>query len=160
MKNKVFVLLAIVAALPAWSADAPPAAPPTPEQIVQQFRDDLQSQRADVMAKGLTLTADQAAKFWPLYEQYQKEQSVIVDAQLTAIQKYAATYSTLSDADALAYVKALLDRDSKILQLRMSWLEKFQKVVPVKIASRAIQIERRLGLVTQIKLSQQVALIK
>jgi hypothetical protein len=26
---------------------------------------DLQAKRADIMAKGLTLTAEQAAKFWP-----------------------------------------------------------------------------------------------
>ena len=36
------------------------------------------------MAKNLTLTAEQAAKFWPAYSQFQAEQTVIVDQQLEA----------------------------------------------------------------------------
>jgi len=164
MKNKALVLIAMAAVVPALAADAPPpaAAPaaPTQDQMVEQFRSDLQSQRADIVAKGLTLTSDQAAKFWPVYEQFQKEQNAIVDEQLKAIQKYAASAATLTDADALAYVKALLDRDAKMQQLRATYLEKFQKVVPAKTAARAIHLERRLGLVTQIKLSQQIPLVR
>ena len=29
------------------------------------------------MAKNMTLTADQAAKFWPMYDQFQKEQGAM-----------------------------------------------------------------------------------
>lgn len=58
------------------------------------------------MAKNLTLSADEAAKFWPLYQQIQKDQTAIVDAQLAATQKYAVNFRTLRDTDALAYIKA------------------------------------------------------
>ena len=54
------------------------------------------------MAKNLTLSADQAAKFWPVFENYQKEQNLIMDAQLKGIQKYVEGYKTLDDAGALA----------------------------------------------------------
>ena len=112
------------------------------------------------MAKGLTLTADQAAKFWPLFETFQKEQSAIVDGQIKATQKYGDNYAALSDADALAYINALLERDAKMHDLRVKWLAKFQTVVPTKIAARAIQLDRRLGQVTQVKLSSQIPLIR
>jgi Spy/CpxP family protein refolding chaperone len=160
MNNKVFVLIAMAVMIPVWAADAPSPAEPTADQVVEQFRTDLQSQHADIMAKGLTLTSDQAAKFWPLYEQFQKEQTAIVDEQLKAIQKYSANVATLTDADALAYVKALLERDAKMQQLRVTWLAKFQTVVPVKTAARAIHIERRLGLVTQLKLASKIPLVQ
>ena len=167
MNKRVLALIAIVAAAPAWSADAPvatkasvSAAPaPTPEQVVEQFRSDLLAQRADVVAKGLKLSAEQAAKFWPLYETFQKEQGAIVDEQMKATQKYAEGFATLTDADALAYVNALLQRDQKMHDLRVKWVGKFQTVVPPRVAARAIQIERRLGLVTQVKLSSQIPLI-
>ena len=54
------------------------------------------------MAKNLTLTAEQAAKFWPVFDAYQKEQNVIIDAQLKDIQKYVSNYETMDDAGALA----------------------------------------------------------
>jgi hypothetical protein len=118
------------------------------------------AQRADVMAKGMTLTAEQAAKFWPLFEIFQKEQSAIVDGQLKATKKYADSRESLSDADALSYINALLERDAKLHDLRLKWLGKFQTVVPTKVAARAIQLDRRLGQVTQVKLSSQIPLIR
>jgi len=73
--------------------------------------------------------------------------------------KYRDTYKTLSDADALAYANSLLTRDQKIHDLRVKYLAKFQTVVPTRVAARAIQIDRRLGLVAQVKVSSQVPLI-
>jgi Spy/CpxP family protein refolding chaperone len=169
MKMSLLGLMALSLAAPAFSADPPatmqPAthtstAPPlTEEQIIANFRTDLMSKRADIMAKGLTLSADQAAKFWPQFEQYQKEQDVIVTEQIGAIKAYADHYTALTDAEAIAYVKATLDRDQKMLNLRLQWLEKFQKVVPMKVAARAIQLDRRLSNVAQIQLSQQIPLV-
>ena len=126
---------------------------------MQQFRDDLQAAAADVMAKGLTLNAEQAAKFWPMFDAFQKEQKAIIDEQLTSLVKYRDTYKTLSDADALAYANSLLERDQKIHDLRVKYLAKFQTVVPTRVAARAIQLDRRLGLVAQVKVSSQVPLI-
>ena len=163
MKMDLLAIVALSIALPAWSADAPSSGgtpPPNAEQIVADFRNDLQAKSADVMAKSLTLSADQASKFWPLFEQYQSEQSAIVDAQTKATQKYAEKYRTLTDSEALSYVNALLERDQKIHDLRIKWLAKFQTVVPPITAARAIQVERRLGLVTQIGLSSQIPLVR
>jgi Spy/CpxP family protein refolding chaperone len=162
MRTGLLVLFALSFALPTWSADEPAAgtnAEPTAEQIVADFRDDLHAKSADIMAKTLKLTAEEAAKFWPLYQKYQSEQSAIVDGQTKATQKYAEHYTKLADADALAYVNALLERDQKMHDLRIKWLAKFQTVVPPVTAARAIQVERRLGLVTQIGISSQVPLV-
>jgi hypothetical protein len=165
MNSKILALIAIVA-VPAWSAEptttpvSAPAAAQSPEQVVEGFRKDLQAKRADVMAKGLTLTSEQAAKFWPLYETYQKEQSTIVDGQLKATQKYGEHFKSLSDADALEYVNALLTQDEKMYHLRVKWLTKFQQAVPPKVAARAIQLDRRLGGVTQVGLSSQIPLVE
>jgi Spy/CpxP family protein refolding chaperone len=162
MNKNLLAVLASFAMASAWSADTPAPKPtqPTTDQMIDQFRSDLQAKSADVMAKGLTLTADQAAKFWPMFEQFQKEQGALVDAQLKATQKYAASFQTLGDADAVAFINALLDRDLKMQQLRVAWLKKFQGVVPTKIAARAIQIDRRLGNVAQVGISSQVPLIQ
>ena len=166
LKSIVFAIsfAAAVTFTPAWAAEStaasPAAAPkPTPDEIVTQFRNDLQAVRADVVAKQITLTADQASKFWPLFNQFQSEQNAIIDAQLKATQAYSASYSKLTDADSVAYVSALLERDAKIQALRASWLTKFQSVVPAGTAARVIQIDRRLGLVAQLKLSSQIPLV-
>jgi Spy/CpxP family protein refolding chaperone len=111
------------------------------------------------MAKGLTLTADQAAKFWPMFESFQNEQKAIIDEQLHSVANYQQTYRQMTNEDALAYASSLLARDQKIHDLRVKYLAKFQQVVPTRIAARAIQLDRRLGLVGQVKISSQVPLI-
>ena len=161
-RKSIVTLLALVCAAPLWAADTPDstsAAQPTTEQVMQQFRDDLQAAAADVMAKGLTLNAEQAAKFWPMFDAFQKEQKAIIDGQLKSLVTYRDTYKTMSDADALAYANSLLERDQKIHDLRVRYLAKFQTVVPTRVAARAIQLDRRLGLVAQVKVSSQVPLI-
>jgi phage terminase large subunit-like protein len=124
------------------------------------YRKDLQGERADIMAKNLTLTAEQAAKFWPEYAKFQAEQSAILDEQLKGIQQYVAGYTKLDDATALTLVKANLARDAQMQTLRTKWLAEFQKIVPTRIAARVIQIDRRLGLAHQLSMSAQIPLIE
>jgi Spy/CpxP family protein refolding chaperone len=162
-KKSMVLLLSLLCWAPAWSADAPAAASaapsPTPEQVMEQFRNDMQAAAADVMAKGLTLTAEQAAKFWPMFEAFQKEQKAIIDEQLNSLLRYRDTYTKMTDAEALAYGNSLLRRDQKIHDLRVKYLTKFQEVVPPRVAARAIQLDRRLGNVAQVKISSQIPLI-
>ena len=131
----------------------------TEEDVLKAGREDLQRSRADVMAKNLTLTAEQAAKFWPAFEAYQKEQNAIIDEHLKRIQAYADSYKTLDDAAALAFINAHFDRDEKMDALRRKWLAEFQKVVPTRVAVRAIQIDRRLSMLAQAALSSQIPLV-
>ena len=128
------------------------------EDVIQAMRLDLQSARADILAKNMSLTADQAAKFWPVFNAYQKEQNALIDEQLKGIQKYVDSYDTLDDATALSLMKAHLDRDAKMNALRVKWLGEFQKVLPPKLAVRAMQIDRRLSLAAQMEVASQIPL--
>ena len=89
--------------IPAWALE-PESEKVDVDKAFNDMRTDLQAKRADVMAKNISLSAEQAAKFWPLFEQYQKEQNKIIDAQFQGIKKYAQNYEKLSDKDALEFV--------------------------------------------------------
>ena len=140
-------------------AQAPAAkAAPSIEDTLKVLRSDMQGSKADLMAKNLTLTAEQAAKFWPVFEAYQKEQNPIMDEQLKGIQKYADSVQTLDDAAALALMNAHLERDAKITALRVKWLAEFQKALPARLAVRAMQIDRRLSLIQQLQITTLIPL--
>ena len=131
---------------------------PSLEDILKMVRTDLQSNRADIIAKNLTLTSEQAAKFWPMFDTYQKEQNAIMDEQMKGIQRYVDGYNTLDDAAALALMQAHLQRDTQMDALRLKWLPEFQKVLPTKLVVRMMQIDRRLSLVHQIEFSSRIPL--
>lgn len=157
--------LALLAPLTALAAE-PQGQSPLPatdaanaDAALAKFRDDMQATRADVMAKGLTLSADEAARFWPMFKEYQKEQNVIIDAQIEAVKKYADRYQALTATDAVAYVKSLLERDQKMNALRIKWLTRFQSGVSGNTAARAIQLDRRLSQLAQAQLSAEIPLV-
>jgi Spy/CpxP family protein refolding chaperone len=133
-------------------------APASVDELLVAVRDDLQGNRSDVMAKNLTLSAAQAAKFWPVYEAYQKRQNVIMDDHLKGVQRFIENFESLDDAGALALIKAHLDRDAQMTSLRQKWLGEFQKVLGAKLAVRALQIDRRLSLAYQLEMSTKIPL--
>jgi len=141
-------------------AATPAATPADTAEALEELRGDLQAKRADVMAKNISLSADQAAKFWPLYEKYQAEQNAIIDAQLKGVKAYADKYDHLDDAGALAFIDTLMKRDEAMVALRRKWLPEFQKVVPTTTAVRVIQIDRRLSQAMQVVLSSQLPLVR
>ena len=129
------------------------------EDVLLAVREDLQNDRVRTMEKNLALTSDEAAKFWPLFSAYQKDQNAVMDDQLKGIQRYIEKFDSLDDAGALELIKAHLDRDAKMLALRQKWLGEFQKVVGTKLAARAIQIDRRLSLAQQMRLCAKIPLV-
>jgi hypothetical protein len=153
-----FVVASAQAQAPPQQASTTAASTPTVDAVLKSVRADLQSSRADIMAKNLTLNAGQAAKFWPVFNAYQKEQNAIIDDQLKGIQKYVDSYETMDDAAALSLMKAHLQRDAKMNALRQKWLGEFQKVLPTKLAVRAMQIDRRLSLAAQMEIASQIPL--
>src|SRR3954470_3381686 len=128
------------------------------DEVLKVVRADLQGDRADIMAKNLTLTSEQAAKFWPIFEAYQKEQNVIMDDQLRGIQRYIETADTLDDAGALSLINAHFDRDARMNALRQKWFGEFQKVLGPKLAVRVMQIDRRLSLAHQLYFASKIPL--
>jgi hypothetical protein len=135
-------------------------APMSVDEVLKTMRSDLQASRADIIAKNVSLTSEQAAKFWPVFEKYQKEQNAIMDAQLQGLKKYAEGYEKLDDAGALALMKTHLEQDQKMVALRVSYLGEFQKVLPAKLAARVMQIDRRLSLAHQMEFASQIPLIE
>jgi len=146
----------------AWTAaqHAQPVSTPRTaiDEVLKAVRSDLQGERADIMAKNLTLTSEQAAKFWPLYEAYQKEQNVIMDDQLRGIQRFIESFDSLDDQAALGLINAHFDRDERMTALRKKWLAEFQKALNTKLAVRMMQIDRRLSLAHQIMFTSKIPL--
>ena len=144
----------------AQQAQPASAKPSGVDDMLAAVRSDLMATRADTMAKNLTMTAEQAAKFWPVYDAYQKEQSAINEDHLKGVERYIEAFDTLDDAGALALLKAHLDRDERMAALRQKALVDFQRVVGTKVAARAIQIDRRLSLVHQLEIVSKIPLIR
>jgi len=48
----------------------------------------------------MNLTPDQASKFWPVYDAYEKKMDSVEDRHVKELKDFAAKYDSLTDADA------------------------------------------------------------
>jgi len=160
MRTIAGVTILLLVLSPSWhgTAQQPTQGYASVDEVLQAVRADLQEKRSDVLAKNLVLTSEQAGKFWPVYDRYQKEQDAIMDQQLRGIQTFVESFDRMSDADALALMETHLRRDSEMSALRQRWLPEFQRVLPTKLAVRAMQIDRRLSLMHQTEFATRIPL--
>ena len=78
------------------------------------MRSDVRENRKKLTAANMTLTPDEASKFWPIYDQYIQETIKINDERWALIQKYAANYSTMTDELAQQYIMQSNDVDQRL----------------------------------------------
>jgi hypothetical protein len=154
----IVVLCLFSASAIAWQTRPPQPTQTSMEDLLQAVRGDLINSHADILAKNMTLTSDQAARFWPIFATYQQEQAAILDSQLKGIQEFIEKFDAMNDAAAMTLIKAHFGRDAEMVSLREKWLGEFQKVLGTKLAVRAMQIDRRVSLAQQLQLTSKIPL--
>ncbi|HEY7352793.1 MAG TPA: hypothetical protein VH596_08500 [Terriglobales bacterium] len=129
------------------------------DKDIQLLREDIRSQKKQIVAANMTLTDAEAVKFWPVYDQYTAQMQKVNDKRLTIIKDYAAGYPNFTDAQAQNLVNRWLAADEEAMQMRMQFMPTVEKVLPGKKAALFFQIERRLDILMNVQLSSEVPLV-
>ena len=129
------------------------------DQDIEMLRADLRATRKQIMAENMTLTADEATKFWPIFDQYRQAAIKPNDARWALIKEYAANYNTMTDAQAQDYMKRANAVDEQLLALRMRYVPIFEKVISAKKTALCYQIDRRIDLMINLQLSAQIPMV-
>src|SRR5271154_7581792 len=115
MKKRIAVwlpLFMLLATSPVALAQVTPKAPATKspaakspgtatqKQNIQAYidlmRTNVRDQKAEIMGSVMELNAADAAKFWPIYSEYDAELSKVNDLRIANIKEYAANYSQMT----------------------------------------------------------------
>jgi len=130
------------------------------DQDIQLLRQDLRSQKKQLVAANLKLTDTEATKIWPIYDQYVAELTKVNNDKYAAVKEYANNYGTLTDAQALDLTKRLLAVDNAVAQLRMKYVPIVNGVLPGVKTATFFQIDRRLTMLIDIQLASSLPLIQ
>jgi len=158
------MILAMALALPlaafAQQQQQPSSTPTVSDQDIQMLRQDLRSQKKQLVAANLQLSDAEATKFWPVYDAYTVETTKLGDTREALIKEYAQTYDTMTDAQAKSLVKRWGAVDQQYVNLRVQWMPKFEVVLPGKKAALFYQIDRRIGLLIDLQLASVIPVVK
>jgi hypothetical protein len=130
------------------------------DQDIALMRQDIRSEKKQLVAANLTLTDTEATKFWPLYDQYTAELSKINDGKYAVIKEYATNWGSITDDQALSLIKRSLAVDETVAQLRLKYVPIFGQVLPGKKVATFFQIDRRLSNIIDLQLASQIPLVQ
>ena len=129
-------------------------------QDLDLLRQDLRSQRKQLIAANLKLTDTEATKFWPVYDQYMTELIAINDKKFGLIQEYADSWGKLTNDQSLLFARNWLDMDIAIAQLRQKYVPMVAKVLDGRKTATFFQLDRRIAMMMELQVSSQMPLVQ
>src|SRR5262245_21963019 len=151
------ILLAVLGnfAVPGWTQD-------TPANNLEVIHEKLKADKKVIVTKYMELTEWEAQKFWPVYDEYQKDLQKLNERLASLLQSYAAEYrnNSLSDEKAKKLLDEWLALDKDEASHRKSYAGKVLKVLPAKKAARYLQIENEFRVLLKYDLAATVPLVQ
>jgi hypothetical protein len=123
------------------------------------LRSDVRQQKAEMVGAVMQLSAADAAKFWPIYNEYDAQLNKLNDLRVANIQEYANNYDQMTDekADELIH-KALAFRKQRS-ELLATYYERVKKELGGITAARFIQVEDQLLLIIDLQIDSALPVV-
>ena len=75
------------------------------EEYIKLLREDVSSEKAKLLGQVMQFDAEDAAKFWPIYRDYDAELRKVNDLRVANILEYSRSYTNMTDAKADELIK-------------------------------------------------------
>ena len=129
-------------------------------QDLDLLRKDLRAMRKKLIAENLRLTEAEAAKFWPVYDEYVKELIAINDKKFAVIKDYADNWGKMTSDQSLLFIRKWLDFDIATNQLRQKYVPIVSKVLDGHKTATFFQLDRRIAMMIELQVSSQMPLVQ
>ena len=153
-------VLMLAAMLHAQEAARTPSEETNIKQYVKLLRQDLKKGKVAVLTEMMALTPDEASKFWPVYNEYDKELTRLGDERLALIRTYAENYGTMTDQKVSEIARKALDQEAQRTELKKRYFERFSKAISPKTAGRFLQIENQLLMIIDLQVASSLPIVE
>ena len=107
----------------------------------------------------LKLNEDEAALFWPVYEEFTMDRGELSKKRIALITKYTDEYNTITAEQIDELVGESFANRAAIEKLHKSYYKKFKKAVGAKRAAQFVQYERFVDNAINTELNNNLPLI-
>jgi hypothetical protein len=129
------------------------------QALIDAARKDLRTEKQSLLDQAMGLDAGDKAKFWGIYQGFQKELDAIWDVRLANVKKYADTYQTMNDTVANDLAVSALKNEAQLTALKQKYYGQFKAAMGAKIAARWLQAETTINNLAMLQLLSQVPLL-
>ena len=129
------------------------------EPAIKELRDAVGKDRRDIVKANMLLTNSEAARFWPIYDEYRAEIHKLGDRRVKLITDYAANRNAMSEDEALRLLKEAIDIDKEKLDVQGDYVKKFNKELSARTTARFFHIEQKLDAIGDAARAAKIPLI-
>lgn len=131
----------------------------TQEDYMKLMRSDLRREKSAIVDQAMGLNSSQKAKFYAIYQNYEKELSAIFDKRVATIKKYAENYPNVPDATADQLVVDAMANLNARSELWKKYHAQVKAALGSKVAARFLQVENTLAQMIDLQLSAEIPLM-
>jgi len=132
--------------------------PRVTDEDIALLRQDIRSMKMQVIGQNMSLSDTETQKFWPIYKHYADDLHDLNNSKYELLKQYAETWSTMTDQDALIYVRHWMEVDAEAQALRLKYVPAVTQALPGKKAATFFQLDRRLSMIVDLQLFSQIPL--
>lgn len=129
------------------------------EAYIDLLRKGVRQQKAEIMGAVMVLSADDAAKFWPIYSEYDAELIKLNDQRVANIKEYARIYDSMTDEKADDLIQKSLAYQKERAELLARTYDRVKQAVGAATAARFVQIEHQLLLIIDLQIASSLPVV-
>lgn len=127
---------------------------------IDLLRKDVRQQKAEIMGSVMVLDADDAAKFWPIYAQYDAALTKLNDQRAENIKEYARTYTQMTDAKADELIQKAWAYQTQRAELLAKTYHQVKQSLGAMTAARFAQVEHQLLLLIDLQIVSALPVVE
>jgi hypothetical protein len=129
------------------------------QEYVELLRENVRQEKAELMGATMQLSADDAAKFWPIYAEYNAELTKVNDLRVANIEEYASTYNQMTDEKADELIKNAMQYQKLRSELLAKYYGRVKDSLGAITAARFAQVENQLLMIIDLQIASSLPLV-
>jgi hypothetical protein len=111
------------------------------------------------MGSVMLLSAQDAAKFWPIYSDYDTQLAKLNDQRVEIMKEYARSYDQMTDAKADELIKKSMAYQKQRAELLEQTYDKVKEALGAVTAARFAMVEHQLLLIIDLQIDSSLPVV-
>ena len=129
------------------------------QAYINLLRENVRQDKAEIMGAIMVLSAADAAKFWPIYSEYDAQLTKLNDQRVENIKQYARDYDQMTDEEADQLVQKSMTYQKERAELLVQTYEKVKQALGAITAARFAQVEHQLLLIIDLQIASSLPVV-
>jgi hypothetical protein len=122
-------------------------------EYVTLLRADLKAERRSIIRQMMQFDAQEAAAFWPIFDQYDAELGKIGEGRVNLIVDYAKNYENLTNDQADALMSKAFELEAQRAMLKKKYFDKMKTAITATQAAKFFLVENQMQHIIDLQIS-------